>query len=133
MKLWLMLRFQHWVPDDDYPGKLGAKAASQKDGYNFYYHAPTVIVASNKPNYENGMADCALGLENVFLAAQSIGLGSCYLNQLHWLRNDKGVRDFLFELGIPKEHTLCSAAAIGYIGRESAPPARKPDTTRILR
>lgn len=125
--------FQHWVPDDDYPGKLGAKAASQKDGYNFYYHAPTVIVASNKPNYENAMADCALGLENVFLAAQSIGLGSCYLNQLHWLRNDKGVRDFLFELGIPKEHTLCSAAAIGYIGRESAPPARKPDTTRILR
>ena len=32
--------FQHWVPDDDYPGKLGAKSASQKESYNFYYHAP---------------------------------------------------------------------------------------------
>ena len=125
--------FQHWVPDDDYPGKLGAKAASQKDGYNFYYHAPTVIIASNKPGYENAMADCALGLENIFLAAQSMGLGSCYLNQLHWLRNDAGVRDFLFELGIPREHTICSAAAIGYIGKASAAPERKPGTARIIR
>lgn len=125
--------FQHWVPDDDYPGKQGAKAASQKDGYNFYYHAPAVIIATNKPGYENAMADCALGLENIFLAAQSMGLGSCYLNQLHWLRNDAGVRDFLFELGIPREHTICSAAAIGYTGKASATPIRKPGTVRIVR
>jgi nitroreductase len=125
--------FQRWVPDDDYPGKLGAKAASQKENYNFHYHAPTVLIASNKPNYENAMADCALALENVFLAAQSMGLGSCYLNQLHWLRSDPGVRDFLFGLGIPKEHTICSAAAIGYIEKPSAPPARKADTKRIIR
>jgi nitroreductase len=124
--------FQHWVPDDDYPVKLAAKAASQKDSYNFYYHAPAVIIASNKPNYENAMADCSLGLENIFLAAQSMGLGSCYLNQLHWLRNNLGVRNFLFELGIPKEHTICSAAAIGYIGKASVPPERKPNTARII-
>ena len=125
--------FGHWIPDDDYPGKLTAKANAQRKDYNFYYHAPTLIIASNKSNYENAMADCALALENIFLAAQSIGLGSCYLNQLHWLRNDAGVRDFLFELGIPREHTLCSAAAIGQIEKESAPPARKPGTTRIVR
>jgi Nitroreductase len=124
--------FQHWIPDDDYPGKLGAKAGSQKEGYNFYYHAPTLVIASNRPNYENAMADCALALENLFLAAQSIGLGSCYINQLHWLRNDPGVRDYLFKLGIPKEHTICSAAAIGYIEKPSSPPPRKEGTTRII-
>jgi nitroreductase len=68
--------FQTWVPDDDYPGKLGAKAGSQKEGYNFYYHAPVLIVASNKPNYENAMADCSLALENIFLGAESLGLGN---------------------------------------------------------
>lgn len=98
--------FQHWIPDDDYPGKLGAKSSSQKDGYNFYYHAPTLIIASNKPNYENAMADCSLALENIFLAANSFGLGSCYINQLHWLRNDSGVRDFLFEAPERKEGTV---------------------------
>ncbi|QAT48939.1 nitroreductase family protein [Caproiciproducens sp. NJN-50] len=125
--------FRHWAPDDSYPGKLAAKTASQKESYNFYYHAPTVIIASNKPDYENAMADCSLGLENIFLAAQSMGLGSCYLNQLHWLRDDPGVRIYLFELGIPKEHTICSAAAIGQIGKASAPPARKPNTVHIVR
>ena len=125
--------FQSWVPDDDYPAKHNAKASSQKEGYNFYYQAPTLIIASNKPNYENAMADCALALQNIFLAAQSMGLGSCYINQLHWLRNDSRVRNFLFELGIPKEHTICSSAAIGYIRKETPIPARKPNTTRIIK
>jgi len=125
--------FQHWIPDDDYPGKLGAKAGSQKEGYNFYYHAPTLIIASNRPDYENAMADCSLALENLFLAAQSLGLGSCYINQLHWLCSDPGVRALLSELGIPKEHTICSAAAIGYIGREASAPKRKEGTTRIIK
>lgn len=125
--------FQHWIPDDDYPGKHGAKKHSQREDYNFYYHAPTLIIASNRPNYENAMADCALALENIFLAAQSLGLGSCYINQLHWLRNDKDIRDYFFELGIPKEHTICSAAAIGYIKTVSTIPVRKEGTINIVR
>ena len=28
--------FQHWIPDDDYPGKLGIKKRSQEESYNFY-------------------------------------------------------------------------------------------------
>ena len=125
--------FQNWIPDDDYPGKRNAKAASKNENYNFYYHAPTLIIASNRPNYENAIADCSLALENIFLTAQSIGLGSCYINQLHWLRNDSNVRDFLFELGIPKEHIICSSAAVGYIAKESAVPTRKVGTINIIR
>jgi len=125
--------FQHWTPDDDYPGKLGAKASSEKQNYNFYYHAPTLIIASNRPGYENAMADCSLALENMFLAAHSLNLGSCYLNQLHWLRNDPDLRDFLFELGIPREHTICSTAAIGYIGKASPPLSRKKDIIHIIK
>jgi len=125
--------FQHWTPDDDYPGKLGAKASSEKQNYNFYYHAPTLIIASNQPGYENAMADCSLALENMFLAAHSIGLGSCYINQLHWLRNDSKLREFLFELGIPREHTICSTAVIGYVGKDSSPLPRKKDTVHIIK
>ena len=124
--------FQHWIPDDDYPGKLGAKANAQREDFNFYNHAPTLIIASNKPNYENAMADCALALENLFLAAQSLGLGSCYINELHWLRNDSEMRNYLFELGIPIEHTICSSAAVGYIGKESNTPLRKDGTINII-
>lgn len=125
--------FKQWIPDDDYPGKLGAKAAAEKKDCNFFYHAPTLIIASNKPNYENAMADCSLAVENLFLAAHSIGLGTCYINQLHWLRNDAKLREFLFELGIPKEHTICSSAIVGYIDKPSMVPARKEGTINIIK
>ncbi len=124
--------YQTWTPDDDYPGKREAKNYAQREDAHFFHHAPTLIIASNKPNYENAMADCALALENIFLTAQSIGLGSCYINHLHWLRNDVNLRDYLFELGIPKEHTICSAAAVGYIDKESGVRERKEGTINII-
>ena len=65
--------FQHWIPDDDYPGKLGIKKRSQKESYNFYHKAPTLIIASNLPNYDSAMADCALALRTIFLAGQAVG------------------------------------------------------------
>ena len=125
--------FQRWIPDDDYPSKLAAKERSAREGYNFYHNAPILIIASNKPNYENAMADSALALENIFLAAQSLGLGSCYINQLHWLRDDEGVREYLFELGIPREHTICSSAAVGFIDTATPAPPRKDGTINIVR
>ena len=127
------LGFQTYIPDDDYPGKHGVKVSSAREGYNFYYHAPTLIIASNKPNYENAMADCALAAENIFLMAEAQGLGTCYINQLHWLREDEGVRDYLATLGIPKEHTICLAVAVGYIAEASPVPARKEGTINIVK
>ena len=124
--------FQTWTPDDSYPGKHAMKERSKQEGYCFYMNAPTLIIASNVPDYENAMADCSLALENIFLAAQSMGLGSCYVNQLHWLRNDPSVRGYLFELGVPKEHTICSSAAIGHIATPSPAPARKEGTINIV-
>jgi len=125
--------FQHWIPDDDYPGKHRIKDIAKNENFDFFHHAPTLIIASNRPNYENAMADCSLALENIFLAAHSLGLGSCYLNQLHWLRDDPELRDYLFELGIPKEHTICSAAGVGYIEKEPSIPIRKDGTINIIK
>ena len=124
--------FLSYIPDDDYPGKHAAKITSQNDDYCFYFNAPTLIIASNVPNYENAMADCSLALQNIFLAAQSMGLGSCYINQLHWLRKSLIVRDYLSTLGIPKEHTICSSAAIGYIKTPSTVPVRKEGTINVI-
>lgn len=124
--------YGRWIPDDDYPGKQAAKNSALNASYNFHYHSPVLIIASNVPGYQNAMADCSLALQNIFLAAQSLGLGSCYINHLHWLRNDAPLRDYLFTLGIPKENVICNAAAIGYIAKESPAPPRKDGTIHII-
>ncbi|MDR1874085.1 MAG: nitroreductase family protein [Synergistaceae bacterium] len=124
--------FQRWTPDDDYPPKQTIGERAKNANFNFYHHAPALIIASNRANYENAMADCSLALENIFLTAQSLGLGSCYINQLRWLRDDGPLRDCLFELGIPKEHVICSSAAVGYAGHTPPPPARRANTIHII-
>lgn len=125
--------FQAWTPDDAYPSKLSAKKSAQHEGCNFFFHAPTLIIASNVPNYQNAMTDCALALQNIFLSAHSLGLGSCYINQLRWLRDDVNLRSYLADLGIPKEHVICGSAVIGYIGKESAPPPRKVGCVNVVK
>lgn len=120
--------------EKDYPAKIAAKKRAVHENYNFYYHAPTLIVVSNIPNYPNAMADCATALENVFLAAHSLHLGSCWINQLTWLQNNQKIRDFLELLKLPKDHVICGSAAIGYIdGEMPTAPARKKDVIHIIR
>lgn len=117
---------------EEMPAQTKVKARCQESGYNFYYNAPVLIVASNIPHYPNAMADCALALQNIFLVAQEMGLGSCWINQLHWLEEDPAVRDFLSDLGIARERVICGAAAVGYPANRPQPPARKPGTTWII-
>lgn len=127
--------FLDWQPgEDEYPAKLGAKKRAESDAFNFYYHAPTLIIASNVPDYPNAMADCSAALQNIFLSAHSLGLGSCWINQLTWLNGNATVREYLAGLGIPKEHVICGAAAVGYLnGEYPKAPARKDGTVRIVK
>ncbi len=122
------------VAEHDYPAKIRAKSNAQKADYNFFYHAPTLIVASNVPDYANAMADCAAALENMLLAAHALGLGACWINQLTWLNQMPNVRDFLEEYcRIPKERVICGACAVGYCkGAYPKPAPRKENTIEII-
>ena len=125
--------FKTWVPNPAFPGTVPSQKASQNENYHFCFHAPTLIIATNPADYDNAMADCSVALQNIFLAAESIGLGTCYINQLHRLEHNEKLKEYLFTLGIPKEHTICSSVAVGYIKNSSQPLPRKEGTTRIIR
>ena len=102
------------VDEKTYRSKKSGKRAAENDGYNFYYNAPTLIIVSNEREYSNCMADSAVAVENILLAAHSIGAGACFINQLTWFCDDKHVREALTDMGIPKNYVVCSSASIGY-------------------
>ena len=60
--------------------------------YCCYYHAPTLVIVSNEPTQWWAAMDCACALENIFLAAKSLGIGSCWINQLGQTCDDPDVR-----------------------------------------
>lgn len=117
---------------DAYPAKLAAKRNSAKEDYVFYYSAPVLIIVSNVIGYTNAMADSAAAIENMLLAAHALGLGACWINQLTWLNGDAGLKRFLQkELGLPQDHDVCGALAVGHANGE--PPAAAPRREGVCR
>ena len=75
---------------------------------------PTLVIVSNEPTQWWAAMDCACALENIFLAAKSLGIGSCWINQLGQTCDDPDVRAFLTKLGVPESHKVYGCAALGY-------------------
>lgn len=82
--------------------------------YCCYYHAPSLVIVSNEPTQWWAGMDCACAIENMFLAARSLGIGSCWINQLGTTCDDPQVRAYLTELGVPANHQVYGCVALGY-------------------
>ncbi len=95
---------------------------SKAGGYDFTYGAPVLVILTNRREYGNAMADCAAAAQNMLLAAHSLGIGSCWINQLRWLRDTPEVIEKLAGWGIPEEEFVCAAVALGH----PASPAGEP-------
>ena len=95
------------------------------EDYCCYYDAPVLVIASNEPTRTGGM-DCACALQNMFLAAHSLGIASCWINQLSYTCDAPEVRAYLKRLGVPTVHKVYGCAALGYNGgKEPAAHPRK--------
>lgn len=82
--------------------------------YCCYYHAPTLVIVSNEPTQWWAGMDCACAIENMFLAARSLEIGSCWINQLGTTCDDPEVREFITSLGVPENHKVYGCVALGY-------------------
>ncbi len=62
--------------------------------HNFYYEAPVVVIISADANFKWGTLDAGIAVENMALAAESIGLGNLIIGCIYdALRGDK--KDYL--------------------------------------
>lgn len=109
---------------DTYSSLKNSINASRRGGYVFHYNAPVLIVTANKKGYGNAMADSACALENMMIAASALDLGSCWINQLHWLDENDTVRAYLLGLGLSEDETVTGALALG--SPAGGQPARSP-------
>ena len=117
------------MPDNPYKEYVGGA------GYTINYHAPTFVIVSGNMTLSprNASFDCALLLGNMFLAAHSLGIGSCWINQLNVLNDELGFRAYMTKLGIPAENRIFGCACFGYAeGPLPAPAKRKENTVVII-
>lgn len=68
-------------------------------------------------------------LQNMMLAAHSLGLGTCWLGEI--LKNEEKVKEVL---GLAKEaYEMCALLAVGYPADKSKRTGRHPLSTFILK
>jgi nitroreductase len=90
------------------------KELGNNENFNCFYNAQTFIIISVKRQSESTVYDCSALTQNMLLAAESIGLGSCWLYfPLQAFDNDKS-GELLKELKITQEFKPITSMVVGY-------------------
>lgn len=111
--------------------EIGEPRGNNED-YSFFYNAPTLIIVTADKDYPYFYTDGSTALENIFLAATSLDLGSCWINQLKDTCNNPKVRKILDRCNIPSNHGVIGCASIGYASKESVKPKRVENRAQII-
>lgn len=106
----------------------GLESIANDPEYHGLYRAPTVILALGDTRNPGHVQDCAACLQNMLLAAESVGLGSCWLYfPVFGFSGPEGdaLRE---EFKVPEHFAPVSAVALGYRDGEIEPcPERSRD------
>jgi nitroreductase len=109
------------------------KKMSGNPEFNPFYNAPTVIITSYDKSAATVEANCAVALENIFLAAQSLNISSCWIHILAYFGKDPKVRSILTEFGVPEDYEVSGSAALGYSDKPlPAAAPRKEGTVNFV-
>ncbi len=94
------------------------------DAYDMFYGAPAVILVAARPEAVSPLADACAAIQNMLLAAESLGLGSCWIGFAKFYFTVPGR---LERAGIPEGYEVQYGVALGYRpdGLVLRPPARK--------
>jgi glutathione peroxidase-family protein len=105
------------------------QVARDKDFKNMFRNAPNLICVCTPAN-GGGELDAGLLGENMMLAAQSMGLGTCCLGgPVRFLLSNEKCKFFLERLDIPADYKLNYILAIGY--PDEQPEAKPRDTSKV--
>lgn len=95
------------------------------------YQPSALIIPVNLADNGHGIEDNACALENIFIAANSLGIGSVWINQLRHCNQDANLRKFFDKIGIAPTMNVYGIAALGYYDEKPLPKQRK-GTYRLL-
>lgn len=106
-------------------------ADHRNESYSFY-GAPTVIIASAPRENTNALLDAGAAVQNMLLMAQTLGVGSCWINQVRASCDVEEVRVLLREFGVQDTHMVTATIALGYIAKETQAQPRHENLFTIV-
>lgn len=84
------------------------------DRFHVFYHAPVVFFLSGDPNWRYSALDCGIAVQNIALAAESLGLGSVILGMPRDAFSSERAAEFEEKLGFLPGEKFMIAIAVGH-------------------
>ena len=108
-----------------------AKQVARDKGFkNLFRNAPNIILVCT-PAKGGGEIDAGMLGQNIMLAAQSIGLGTCCLGGIvRFIQSDPKTEFFREALGIPIDYKINYILAVGY--PDETPEAKPRDSSKVV-
>lgn len=124
----------HMATAKNYVSKEQPSIADDPKLINAFYDAPTVITMFAPKNFLFSVDDCAVAAENMMLAADSLGIGSCYIGQGWTAFADSYGQEVLRKWEIRSDYYAVMQLLLGYPKADDKHPAAKArKNDRILR
>jgi nitroreductase len=98
--------------------------------FNVFYHAPTVIFVTADEKAHFADFDCGAAAENIAVAAESLGIGSCVIGMSGVLFDSEEAGKTRKELGIPEGYRFVVSIALGY--KDTARPPVPPKNRDVI-
>lgn len=102
----------------------------ENEKFNIFYNAPSVIIVSGEKHAPLPQVDCSAATENMLLAAESLGIGSCWVGLVIFLFKGEHAEKFMNMLQIPAGYEPYYAVTLGY--KKIADPKPQPRRENII-
>lgn len=105
---------------------LGRQLQTTSGHSDPFYGAPVVLVVLARKDSATRVYDGSIVMENMLIAAHSLGLGSCWIHRAKEVFETEEGKQLLCDLGITDEYEGIGNCILGY----AAPDALKPQAPR---
>ena len=108
---------------------MGKNLATSSGHSDPFYGAPVVLMVLAKKDVATRVYDGSLVMENMMVAANSLGLGSCWIHRAKETFETEEGKQILRDLGIEDEYEGIGNCIVGYAAENACKPQaeRKPD------
>jgi nitroreductase len=105
-------------------GNQNLEGILERSNGNVFRNAPCIVIVSTEKGDRFGVINVSAAMQNMLLAAHSLGVGSCWIRTVGILGTSKRIDYYASELKLPKGYAPFFGVTLGYGASETqeAPP-----------
>lgn len=107
--------------------KMNARIMGKGEDFDPFYNAPVCLIVLANREMPTYLYDGTLVMANLMLAAEDLGVGSCWIHRAKEEFMTDGGREILKSLGIEGNYEGIGHCVLGYPDGEVLPPAPRKD------